>query len=192
MTAKEWLHRFHWGRLCCAVFTCAAGISLACLQPANERAAEISAGVLFLLSGILCVTNCLMRLDGATPFCLLFGAAEASLSVWLFAASPVRAYILAVATGVLLLLLAADECYDALQRPKRRRWQVRLGFAVAAAICSLFCFIDLFKGEFAIAVYAGYVLLCFGLYALVRTFLLGVMEEEEELTFRPIKKVEKK
>ena len=147
MKAKTFFKTFRWGTICPNVISLLAAVLAVCVPFGNAYDLEIALGVLFALTGVLSCAAFLLDRYLNIIF-LLAGAAQLAVAIWLFCSADVALNLLSIALGVVVILYAASEIFEA-ATAKETVLRRRIVCIVTAAIfiaLMIVTFVNPFKG----------------------------------------------
>lgn len=186
MTVKQFFKRFHWGMIVPAALLFLVGILLIAFPEKEYLARSVSVGIFFALSGATGLAAFFLGFE-ENPVYLLASVVQLSAALWMFITVYTPLYVFAIASAVVLFLMAAGEIYRAAKRDGGARRIVRI---VLSALFMAACIVvpcDPFGTHAALLNYTGSFLLIFAVYTVVMTWITGLFEKEETLVFRKVK-----
>ncbi len=195
MTAKEWLKRFRWGVFVPAVLYFIVGVMTAAMYPSTSggttwTAYEFTAAALLLIAGACALAYYFLgRQDDV--FMLLSGVGAVSVAIYLFVPPLAKRYVVPIALGISLILHAAAMFYGGLQMRKEKKAEfiARVVLGSAFAVLGVLSCVRLLSAQ-GDWIFAGVSYLAYAVCSLVFAWLGGLLDEAEELKFRPVKKQE--
>ena len=199
MTVKEWLKRFRWGAFVPAALYFVIGVMTAAMYPNTTvgtkwPAYEFTVAALALIAGACTVVGYFLGGED-DALMLLSGVGSVSVAIYLFVPSLAKRGVVPIALGISLILHAAAMFYGGIRMRKDKRAEfiarVVLGaaFAVLGVLSCVFTSVPSLsaRGEW---VFAGVCYLACAVCLLAFAWRGGLLEEEETLKFRPVKKQE--
>ncbi len=175
MNAKEFFAKLHWGRSVPVLLSLAAAIAVLAVPTGESLARSVTVGVLFSLSGIVCLLAFLLDRE-ENPVRLLAGVARISSAVWMLVTLTTPVHVFCIAMGIVVLLSAGADCFEAIRGDVGIKRVLRLVFDALLLALSVTLFCDPFKSD-ALLYFAGSAMFCEAVYSGVLLFLERILEE---------------
>lgn len=198
MTVKEWLKRFRWGVFVPAALYFVIGVMTAAMYPRTTfgtawPAYEFTVASLALIAGACTVADYFLGRDDTLM--LLSGVGSVSVAIYLFVPSLAQRGVVPIALGISLVLHAAAMFYGGLRMRKEERAEFIARVVLASAFAVLGVLSCVFTGVNVLSargdwVLAGVSYLAYAICSFVFAWRGGLLEKEETLKFRPVKKQE--
>lgn len=190
MQAKEFFKRFVWGAFFSSVIYGLLGVFTAAYSSGSASGVYyefITAGVLLVMGGGMAAYYLLGHTENVGF--LLSAVGAIAVAVYMFVPTFFSWKVVPIALGILAILRAASEVFEAIGARKRRRaYIVRLVFAAAFAACGVVSCVRPFASVPSNWVFTGVVIIAQAVCELIFLALGGLFREEEQLKFRPVKR----